>query len=91
MPESSLRTRAFELHHLKAMLGAFDIVCAQLRFPSHEGGRLKKRVASMIFDLAMTGETDEKRLVTKILAEFHLEADHRDVTPVKASVRRLAK
>jgi len=55
MPVPGLRTRAFELHHLKAMPGAFDIVCAQLRFRSHEGGRLKKRVASMIFDLAMTG------------------------------------
>jgi hypothetical protein len=29
----------------------------------------------MIFDLAMTGETDEKRLVTNTLAEFRLEED----------------
>jgi hypothetical protein len=31
----------------------------------------------MIFDLAMIGETDEKRLATKVLAEFRLEEDHR--------------
>ena len=50
------RTRAFEPHHLRAMLGAFDVVCAQLCLPTHEGGRGRKRVASMIFDLAMAGE-----------------------------------
>jgi hypothetical protein len=71
------RTRAFELHHLRAMVGAFDVVCAQLRLPTHEGGWARKRVASMIFDLAMTGETDEKRLATKVLTEFPLEQDHR--------------
>ena len=57
-----IRTRAFEPHHLRAMLGAFDVVCAELRLPTPEGGWARKRVASMIFDLAMTGETDEKRL-----------------------------
>jgi hypothetical protein len=59
------RTRGFEPHHLRAMLSAFDVVCAQLRLPTYEGGRARKRAASMIFDLAMTGETDEKRLVAK--------------------------
>jgi hypothetical protein len=68
------RTRAFEPHQLQAMLRAFDVVCAQLRLPN-EGGWTRKRVASMIFELAMTGETDEKRLVTKTLAEFRLEED----------------
>ena len=76
MPESSPPTRAFDLHHLRAMLGAFDAVCAQLRLPTHEGSRARKRVASIIFDLAMAGETDEKRLVAKVLAEFRLKAGH---------------
>jgi len=67
-PEPSPRTRGFEPHHLQAMVGAFDAVCAQLRLPTHEGGRARKRVASVIFDLAMTGETDEKRLVARVLA-----------------------
>jgi hypothetical protein len=30
----------------------------------------------MIFDLAMAGETDEKRLVAKVLVEFRLKAGH---------------
>jgi hypothetical protein len=76
IPEPSTRTPAFELHDLQAMLGAFDAVCAQLHLPTHEGSRPRKRVASMIFDLAMTGETDEKRLVAKVLAEFRLEKEH---------------
>ena len=83
VPEPSLRTRAFEPHHLRAMLGAFGVVCARLRLPTHKGGWARKRVASMIFDLAMTGETDEKRLVTKVLGEFRLEEDHRDVAPLR--------
>jgi hypothetical protein len=58
------------------MLGAFDAVCAQLRLPTHEGSRTRKRVASIIFDLAMAGETDEKRLVAKVFAEFRLKAGH---------------
>jgi hypothetical protein len=70
MPIADAHTRAFEPHHLRAMLGAFDAVCAQLRLPTHEGSSARKRVASMIFDLAMTGETDEKGLVTLVLAEF---------------------
>jgi hypothetical protein len=76
MPESSPRTRAFELHHLQAMVGAFDVVCAQLRLPTHESSRARKRVAAIIFDLAMAGETDEKRLVAKVLAEFRHKAGH---------------
>jgi hypothetical protein len=76
MPESSPRTHAFELHHLRSMLGAFDAVCAQLRLPTHEGSRARKRVASIIFDLAMAGETDEKCLVAKGLAEFRFKAGH---------------
>jgi hypothetical protein len=75
MPEPSLRTRAFKPHDLQGMLGAFDVVCAQLRLPTHGGGWARKRVASMIFDLAMSGETDEKCLVAKTLAEFRLEED----------------
>ncbi len=71
------RNRAFEPHHLRSMLMAFDVVCAKLRLPTHEGGRARKRVASMVFDLAMAGETDEKRLVTKVLVEFQHEEDHR--------------
>jgi hypothetical protein len=31
----------------------------------------------MIFDLAMTGETDEKRLVAHVLADFRLERETR--------------
>jgi hypothetical protein len=54
MPSPSPLTRAFEPHHLHAMLGAFDVVCAQLGLPTHEGGWARKRVASMIFDLAMS-------------------------------------
>jgi hypothetical protein len=72
VPEPTRPTRGFEPHHLQAMLGAFDAVCARLRLPTHEGGRGRKRVASTIFDLAMTGETDEKRLVAKVLVEFGL-------------------
>ena len=75
-------TRAFELHHLRAMVGAFDVVSAHLRLPTHEGGWARKRVASMIFDLAMAGETDEKRLATKVLAEFRLEGHHRTSRPI---------
>ena len=81
MPDPGPRTRGFERHHLQAMVGAFDAVCAQLRLPTHEGSKPRKRVASMIFDLAMAGETDDKRLVAKVLAEFRLEQGH-------ASVRR---
>jgi len=77
VPEPSRRTRGFEPHHLQAMLGAFDAVCAQLRLPTHERGWARKRVASIIFDFAMTGETDQKRLVAKVLAEFCLEEDTR--------------
>jgi hypothetical protein len=77
MHEPGLRTRGFEPYQLQAMLGASDAVCAQLRLPTHEGGWARKRVASMIFDLAMTGETDEKRLVAQVLADFHLERDTR--------------
>jgi hypothetical protein len=55
---------------------SFDVVCAQLRLPTYEGGCARKRAASMIFDLAMTGETDES-LVAKVLAEFPLEEGHR--------------
>jgi hypothetical protein len=72
MPEPT-RTRAFEPHHLRAMLGAFDRVCVQLGLPPHEGGLARKRVASTIFDLPMTGETDEKRLVARTLARLRLE------------------
>jgi hypothetical protein len=61
------------------MLGAFDAVCAQLRLPTHEGSRSRKRVASIIFDLAMAGEIDEKRLAAKVLAEFRLEERHASV------------
>ena len=77
MPEPRPSTRGFEPCQLQAMLGAFDTVCAQLRLPTHEGGWARKRVASMIFDLAMTGETDEKRLVANVLVEFRLERDTR--------------
>jgi hypothetical protein len=77
MPEPRPHTRGFEPYQLRAMLGAFDAVCAQLRLPTHDGSRARKRVASMIFDFAMTGETDEKRLVAKVLAEFRLERDTR--------------
>jgi DNA-binding transcriptional LysR family regulator len=70
MPKANARTRAFEPHHLRAMLGAFDAVCTQLRLPTHEGSGARKRVASLIFDLAITGETDEKGLVSQVLAEF---------------------
>jgi hypothetical protein len=42
----------------------------------------RKRVASMIFDLAMAGETDEKRLATRVLAEFRLEGHHRTSRPI---------
>ena len=70
MPKANARTRAFEPHHLRAMLGAFDAVCTQLRLPTHEGSWARKRVASLIFDLAITGETDEKGLVSQVLAEF---------------------
>ncbi len=63
------RTRAFELHHLQAMVGAFDLVCAQLRIPVRGGARETKHVASRIFDLAMTGVLDEDRLVATVLAE----------------------
>jgi hypothetical protein len=78
MPEPRLGTCGFEPYQLRAMLGAFDAVCAQLRLPTHEGSRARKCVASMIFDFAMTGETDEKRLVAKVLAEFRLEQGHAD-------------
>jgi hypothetical protein len=70
MPKPNTRTRAFEPHHLRAMLGAFDAVCTQLQLPTHEDSFARQRVASMIFDLAMTGETDEKGLVSQVLAEF---------------------
>jgi len=76
MPEPSPRTRGFQPHHLQAMLRAFDAVCAQLRLPNHEGGWARKRIASMIFDFAITGETDEKRLIAKVLAEFRFEEGH---------------
>jgi hypothetical protein len=55
------------------MLGSFDRVCVQLDLPIHEGSWARKRVASTIFDLAMTGETDEKRLVARTLARLRLE------------------
>jgi hypothetical protein len=79
MPEPSPRTRGFEPHHLRAMIAAFDTVCAQLRLPTLEGSRARKRVASMIFDLAMAGETDQKRLIAKVLAEFRFEGVHASV------------
>jgi hypothetical protein len=77
--EASLRTRGFEPDHLRAMLAAFDTVCAQLRLPTHEGSRASKRVASIIFDLAVAGETNEKRLVAKVLAELRLEGGRASV------------
>ena len=58
-PSPAPYQRLHEPHHLQALLGAVDVVCAQLRLPAHEGGSARKRVASMILDLAMTGETDE--------------------------------
>ena len=64
------RTRAFELRHLQAMVGAYDLLCAQLRIPIRGGGRQTERVVSMIFDLAMTGVLDEDLLVATVLAEY---------------------
>ena len=37
---------------------------------------MPRRVTSIIFDLALAGETDEKRLVAKVLAEFRLKGGH---------------
>jgi hypothetical protein len=68
------------------MLNAFDCVCAELYVPTHEGSLARKRVASMIFNMAMAGETNEKRLVAKSLAQFRLEEDHRDVPPLSPPV-----
>jgi hypothetical protein len=70
MTAPHLRTRAFEPHQLHAMVGAFDDVCAQLRITARGGSRKTQHVASTIFDLAMDGETDRTRLVTKVLAEL---------------------
>jgi hypothetical protein len=86
-PDPRPRTRGFEPHHLQAMLGAFDAVCAQLRLPTHEGGWARKRVASIIFDLAMNGEIDEKRLAAKVVADFRLEGRNAS-KPIAARVNR---
>ena len=91
MPEPRLGTRGFEPYQLQAMLGAFDAVCGQLRLPTHEGGWARKRVASMIFDFAMTGETDEKRLVAKVLAEFRLEQGHASVCRREPTTVRISR
>jgi shikimate kinase len=69
MTTSYLRTRAFEPHQLYTMVGAFDDVCAQLRI-ARGGSRETQHVASIIFDLAMDGETERARLVTKVLVEL---------------------